>query len=161
MNRLATALLLTIVALQAVVAPLVSAAEVTRAEYVERSEPICKANTIANRGILKGVRQDVREGKLRVAGGKFKRAARALERTIDRLERLPKPSADETRLERWFTHLNGEAKLLEKVARRLSKGSHVDLDRYVLELRHNANVTNNIVLTFGFEFCLIQTARYI
>jgi hypothetical protein len=137
------------------------AEELTRAQYVEGSEPICKANTIANRHILKGIREDVREGKLKVAGGKFSRAARALHKTIRRLERLVQPSADKSRLARWFTHLNGEVTLLERVASRLRKGSHVDLGRYVLELRHNANVTNNIVLTFGFEYCLIQTARYI
>lgn len=148
-------------AAQAILAPIASSAEVTRAEYVEQGEPICKANTIANRNILKGIREDVREGKLKVAGAKFSRAARALHQTIQRLENIPRPSADESRLARWFTHLNGETELLEKVAGRLRKGSSVDLGRYVLELRHNANVTNNIVLTFGFEYCLIQTARYI
>jgi len=136
-------------------------AEVTRAQYVEQSEPICKSNTIANRDILKGIREDVREGRLKLAGGKFSRAARALDRTIKRLELIPRPTDDESRLARWFAHLNGETKQLEKVARRLRKGSTVDLAQYVLELRHNANVTNNIVLTFGFEYCLIQTARYI
>jgi hypothetical protein len=148
-------------ALQAVLAPVASSADISRAEFVEQSEPICKANTIANKNILKGVREDVREGKLKVAGAKFSRAARALNRTIHRLEQIPRPSADESRLERWFTHLNGETKLLEKVARRLRKGGHVDLGKHVLELRHNANVANNIVLTFGFEYCLIQTARYL
>jgi len=148
-------------ATQAVLAPIASGAEVTRAEYVEQSEPICKANTFANRNILKGIREDVREGRLKVAGAKFSRAARALHQTIQRLEKLPRPSADESRLARWFTHLNGETKLLEKVAGRLRKGSHVNLGKYVLELRHNADVANNIVLTFGFEYCLIQTARYI
>jgi len=154
---------LTIIAVlcQLAVAPMAGAAEIARAEYVEQSEPICKANTNANRNILKDVRQDVREGKLKVAGAKFTRAAKALDQTIHRLEQVPQPSADESRLTRWFSHLNGETKLLEKVARRLRKGSSVDLGRYVLELRHNANVTNNIVLTFGFEYCLIQTARYI
>lgn len=161
MRRGITLLTIFAVLCQLVLAPLAGAAEITRAEYVEQSEPICKANTIANRNILKGVRQDVREGKLKVAGAKFTRAAKALHRTIQRLEQIPQPSADESRLARWFTHLNGETKLLEKVAGRLRKGSHVDLGKYVLELRHNANVTNNIVLTFGFEYCLIQTARYL
>lgn len=161
MRRAITPLTIFAVLCQLVLAPLAGAAEIARAEYVEQSEPICKANTIANRNILKGVRQDVREGKLKVAGAKFTRAAKALDHTIQRLEKIPQPSADESRLTRWFTHLNGETKLLEKVASRLRKGSHVDLGKYVLELRHNANVTNNVVLTFGFEYCLIQTARYL
>ena len=139
----------------------VMAAEVTRPQYVESTEPICKANTIQNQDILSGVRNQFRDGKLKVVGGKFKRAAKALDQTIKRLEQLPRPPADEGLLARWFTHLSGETRLLEKVARRLLAGSNVDLGSYVLELRHNANKTNNIVLTFGFEYCLIQTARYI
>lgn len=137
------------------------AAEVTRAQYVERSEPICKANTLRSRSILKGIREDVREGKLKLAGGKFSKAAKALKDAIQRLEELPRPSADEELLTRWFSKLAGEVRLLEKVSGRLLQGSSVDLGRYVLELRHNADVANNVVLTFGFEYCLIQTARYI
>lgn len=161
MHRPSLLVLVVAIAGLAVVAPVADSAEVTRVEYVERSEPICKANTIANRHILKGIREDVRNGKLKLAGAKFNRAARALHRTIQRLEALPVPSEDESRLERWFTHLNGETKLLEKVATKLLSGSRVDLGKYVLELRHNANVTNNIVLRFGFDYCLIQTARYL
>src|SRR5690242_14470811 len=123
MSRAFTSLAILVVLSQMVIAPVASGAEVTRAEYVEQSEPICKANTIANRNILKGVRQDVREGKLKIAGGKFSRAAKALDQTIQRLEKVPQPSADESRLARWFTHLNGETKLLERVAGRLRKGS--------------------------------------
>lgn len=84
-------------ALQAVLAPVASSADISRAEYVEQSEPICKANTNANKNILKGVREDVREGKLKVAGAKFSRAARALNQTIQKPELIPRPSADESR----------------------------------------------------------------
>lgn len=146
---------------QLILVPSTKGVEVTRAQYVEQSEPICKKNTTVNRNILKGIRKDVREEKLKLAGGKFSRAAKALHQTIQRLEQIPQPPADANRLARWFTHLNSETRLLEKVAARLRKGSKVDLGQYVLELRHNANVTNNIVLTFGFEYCLIQTARYL
>jgi hypothetical protein len=148
-------------AAQGVLAPLASSADISRAEYVEQSEPICKANTVANTSILKGVQEDVRDGKLKVLGAKFSRAARALHHTIQRLEQIPRPSADESRLVRWFTHLNGEVKLLERVAGELRKERHASLGKYFVELRHNENVTNNIVLTFGFEYCLLQTARYI
>lgn len=161
MSRAIAVTAIVILASQSTIVATADGAEVTRTQYVEQGEPICKANTSANRSILKGIRDDVREGKLKLAGGKFSRAARALQQTIQRLEQIPRPSADESLLPRWFTHLNGEVELLEKVAGRLRKGSHVDLGRYVLELRHNANSTNNVVLTFGFDYCLIQTARYI
>jgi hypothetical protein len=149
------------ICLSQLVLSVAGASELTREEYVDRAEPICKANTTANRHILKGIRVDVRKGRLKLAGGKFSRAAQALDQTIKQLEQIPRPSADEGLLARWFTHLNGETKMLEKIARRLLKGNSVHLGQYVLELRHNANATNNIVLTFGFEYCLIQTAKFI
>jgi hypothetical protein len=133
----------------------------TRAEYVEQAEPICKKNTIANRNALKGTRSDVRNGRLEMAARKFDKAALEFDRTVKRLEKLPRPSADEEILTRWFTHLNQETTKLKTFARRLHKRNTVDLADYVLELRHHANVTNNIVLTFGFDYCLIQTARYL
>ena len=40
------------------------ALEGPRAEYREAVEPICKANTDANEHILRGVRSNVRRGKL-------------------------------------------------------------------------------------------------
>lgn len=143
-------------------AGLAEAAEApTRAEYVQQAEPICKQNTIANRNALKGTRSDVRHGRLEVAARKFDKAALEFDRTVQRLEKLPMPSADEDILARWFTHVNQETVLLKNFAKRLHKRNTVDLADYVLELRHHANVTNNVVLTFGFDYCLINTARYL
>jgi hypothetical protein len=153
-------LILAILALAGLVGP-AGASELSRSDYVHQAEPICKANTTANRSILAGTREDVRDGRLKRAGGKFGRAARALDQTIRRLEQLPRPMSDESLLGRWFTHLNDETKLLEKVAERLRQGTTSNLGGYVLELRHNANVANNVVLTFGFEYCLFQPARYL
>jgi len=154
-------LLATVIGLPLLFASAVLGSEPTRPQYVDQAEPICKANTVANRDILEGTRQNVRDGKLKLAGGKFSRAARALDRTIGRLESLPRPLSDEDRLARWFVQLNEETELLEKVANRLRKGSTVDLGKYVLEMRHIANKANNVVLTFGFEYCLLQPARYL
>jgi len=137
------------------------ASEPTRPEYVATAEPICKANTVANRNILRGTRDDVREAKLKRAGGKFQRAARALDKAIQSLERLPRPPEDGTILARWFDQLNGEADLLDHVAKQLVASRTADLGRYVLEMRHTANKANNVVLTFGFEYCLLQPARYL
>lgn len=135
--------------------------EATRAEYVEHAEPICKKNTIANRHVLKGTRNAIRHGRLGIAAHKFATAAKEFGSTVKQLEELSRPAADESILTRWFKHLNGETVKLQTFAERLRKHNTVDLDAYVLELRHYANITNNIVLTFGFDYCLIQTARYL
>jgi hypothetical protein len=137
------------------------ASEPTRPEYVATAEPICKANTVTNRNILRGTRQDIRDGKLKRAGRKFQRATRALDGTIKSLEGLPQPSEDTAILARWFDRLNQEADLLDRVAKRLKTGTADGVGRYVLELRSTANKANNVVLTFGFEYCLLQPARYL
>lgn len=146
---------------QATLTPIASSADISRAEYVEESEPICKANTVANRSILRGARDDIRQGRLKRAGWKFHRAARALDRTIRRLERLPQPSPDVAILARWFGQLKKEARLLDRVAKQLKANKKAGLGRYILRMRHTANKANNIVLTFGFEYCLLQPARYL
>lgn len=161
MPRTIAVMALLVFAAHAVVAPVAVSADVSRAVYVEQSEPICKANTIANRDILRGTRENVRDGKLKRAGRKFQRAARALNRTIQSLERLERPSEDETILARWFEQLNNEADLLDRVAKQLKAKKTSDLGRYILEMRHTANKANNVVLTFGFEYCLLQPARYL
>lgn len=161
MSRTIAVMALFVLAVHAVLAPVAMSADLSRAEYVEQSEPICKANTVANRDILGGTREDIRDGKLKRAGGKFQRAARALNRTIQSLEGLERPSADETILARWFDQLNDEADLLDRVAKQLKANKTADLGRFILEMRHTANKANNVVLTFGFEYCLLQPARYL
>jgi hypothetical protein len=58
-------------------ASLAMAAELPRTEYKEQVEPICKANTEANEKILSGVREEVKQGKLKLAAAKFEQASSA------------------------------------------------------------------------------------
>jgi hypothetical protein len=71
-------------------------AEVTRESYKEAVEPICKTNTQANERILKGVRKDVKQGKLKLAGSKFSKAATALHKTLVQLKAEDKSGAQAT-----------------------------------------------------------------
>ena len=88
------ALALTTVALLALGVPLALGAEQTREGYVEAVEPICKANTQANEKILKGVKSEVKAGKLAPAGASLMKAAKALKQTYTQLAGVPQPTAD-------------------------------------------------------------------
>ena len=68
MIKKAIALSLTAMLLFAVAAPLAMA--ITRDEYKARVEPICKKNSEANDKILKTVRKEVKENKLKTAAGR-------------------------------------------------------------------------------------------
>ena len=77
----------------------------SRAEYVSQVEPICEANTDANKRILKNVQAKVRNGKLKEAGAQFIHASGAFGSTVDKLAAAPRPPEDDARLLRWFDQL--------------------------------------------------------
>jgi hypothetical protein len=147
------------VALAFAVAP-ASAAEISRAEYVEQAEPICKTNVLANKRIFKGAKGEVKAGELKRASTHFFRAATAFGRTIDQLETVPRPSADEARLAKWFGLLRTEKGIVEKVGRALASEEKHKAGSYSVDLNRNSSLANNLVLGFGFDYCRIDPARF-
>lgn len=136
------------------------AAEVSREEYKEAAEPICKTNTQANERILAGVRKEVKAGKLKPAGAKFSKAAAALDKALGELEKVPRPSADEARLAKWFALVKVEAGLFDTVGTKLKAGDKADAQRTITKLYTNANKANNEVLPFGFRYCRLEPAKF-
>ncbi len=81
----------------------------SRAEYVEQVEPICQANTVANKRILKDVKtKDA--ASVRPKSGKrarqFIHASIAFGATVRKIAAVPRPPADDARLLKWFEHLD-------------------------------------------------------
>jgi len=149
-----------VLALTAVAVPLVQAEEVTRESYKEAVEPICKANTQANERILKGVRKEVKEGKLKPAGRKFARAATALRATVKELKAVPKPPEDAAKLTKWLKTVEEEANLFQQTANKLKAGNKNGALQMVIRLEHNANVANNQVLGFEFHYCRFEPSKF-
>lgn len=136
-------------------------AELDRPEYVEKLEPICAANTEANSRILKGVKGQVQQGKLVPAGKRFVRASSALGRSITQMAKVPKPSADEARLETWFDYLKREKDLLRKIGQALKAKNKFTAQKQAVELNRNNNKANNTVISFGFKECRIDSSRFL
>jgi hypothetical protein len=141
-------------------ASLALAAEVTRDSYRAAVEPICQANTAANERILGGVRQEVKQGKLKPAALKFSKAAQALKRTIAELKAVPQPAADEARLAKWLGFVGTEAALFETGAQKLKAGNKTAAQSVVIRLTHNATLANNVVLPFEFRYCRFEPSRF-
>lgn len=137
-----------------------AAAEMTRESYKEAVEPICKTNTEANERILKGVRKDVRQGKLKLAGSKFAKAATALQRTLTQLRAVEKPPADKTKLEKWLGYVSLEVTLFKKTAKKLKAEDKAGAQATVVRLTHNANQANNQVLGFEFRYCRFEPSKF-
>src|SRR5690242_17436688 len=108
-----------VTALALIVCGAAFAAEVSRDEFKDAAEPICKSNTQANERILAGVRQEVKQGKLKPAAAKFTKASVALKKTLRELEALPRPAADEARLSKWFSYVKIEAELFATAGKKL------------------------------------------
>ncbi len=139
--------------------PLALGAELTREEYVAKVEPICRANAQANEKILKGVRDKVKQGKLKAAGAQFAAASRALRKTLAQLEAVPQPKADAATLARWLGYVKTEADLFQKAAEKLKAGNKVAAQGMVVRLTHNANLANNQVLSFNFTHCKFDPSK--
>jgi hypothetical protein len=136
------------------------AAEITRDEYRERVEPICKVNTEANERILAGARQEVKGGRLDIAAKQFARAAKALKQTRAQLLAVPMPATDQAKLTKWLTAVKAEAALLETAGKALAKGDKPTAERAVARLSTNASRANSEVVSFEFHYCSFQPAKY-
>lgn len=139
---------------------MVAAAEITRAEYKEAVEPICKANTEANERILKGVRSQVKAGKLKPAAAKFEKAGNALKKAHAQLSAVPQPTADEAKLAKWLSYVKTEESLFKRVAAKLRADKKGAAQNLVNKLTTNANQANAQVLAFGFRYCRFEPSKF-
>jgi len=147
-----------------VAVPVAMAAEETgidREEYVERVEPICKANTDANSRILKGVKEQVKGGALVPAGKRFVRASSALGTAVGKIAAVPQPAEDATKLTKWIGYLKHEKTFLQKIGAALKAKDKFHAQKLAVELNKNNNKANNTVISFGFKECRIDSSRFI
>jgi hypothetical protein len=149
----------TVAVLVLVVCGAALAAEVSRDEYKEAAEPICKASAKSNEQILAGVRTEVKKGQLKTAAVKFAKASKEQVRTLKELEALPRPSADEARLTKWFSYLKIEAELFATAGKKLNAGDKAGAEHVFTKLSVNINKANNQVLPFGFNYCRLNAAK--
>jgi hypothetical protein len=134
--------------------------EVTRAEYREVAEPICKRNTEANERILSRVRSEVNAGELNKAGTKLAKAATALKGTLNQLRGLPRPTADQARLTKWFKYVSDEVGYFQLAARELKAGEKTEASKNVVRLTSTANRANAQVIPFEFVYCRLEPSRF-
>ncbi len=141
-------------------ASLALAAETNRAEYIAAVEPICKRNTKANERILRGVRAEVRKGRLSNAAGQLERASSALKKTLSELQAIPRPAAEGATLTKWLGYVKTEARFFSSTARKLRAGEKARAEKAAILLTRNTNLANDTVLNFEFHYCRFELARF-
>jgi hypothetical protein len=145
----------------ALFAVLAAAAAPTRSEYVAAAEPICKEETLAHRGTLRGIEGMVERGELRPAAHRLRRASTALRAVLRRLAGLPRPSADRARLTRWLKHASNGGALLRKMGASLERGDRPRAEHLATALLRETKRANATVVGFGFEYCRLNPARFV
>ena len=152
--------LLGVMAALFLIVPLANAAEISRDEYVAKVEPICKANTEANKKIFKGAKEEVKAGELKKGSTHFFRAATALGKTIKQLKAVPQPTADEAKLKKWIGYLEVEQTYFKRIGEALKAEDKPKAQSLSVRLNRNSNLANNSVLVFGFDHCRIDPTRF-
>jgi hypothetical protein len=161
MRRLRIAIVVTALVLSPSAALAAESAEApTRAEYVSRLEQICKPGSLATQRAVKGVRADVRAERLRVAGAKFARAKKIFARTVASISLVPRPANDIATLKRWFAALDREKVYLGRIVASLLAEDVARFQRVSADFIHQGNKANNIVVSFGFEYCAFKPSRF-
>lgn len=140
------------------------AEEPTRDQYREQVEPICQANTEANKRILKNVQSRARSRApkaMRQAGGQFIRASAAFGETVVKLSAVPRPPADDARLMRWFEQLRIVEEKLGKLGEALREGNRIRAAHEQIRVERASNASNNVSFAFGFFYCKLNRSRFL
>lgn len=132
----------------------------TRESYAAAVEPICKANTKANEKTLAGVRKKIQKGQLAVAAGQFGKAATAFGKAVKQIKAVPQPVADVAKLNKWFGFLEDQTKMLGEISKALKNDQKTKAQTLSVKLTRNANLANNAVLGFDFDYCLIDPSKF-
>jgi hypothetical protein len=140
-----------------------AAGATTRAEFVGQVEPICEANTFANKRILKNVREKARSPEpreVRQAGGQFIRASTAFSETVRKLAAVPRPPEDDARLLRWLKQLRTVGKYLRTLGVALRDDNKIRAAHEQVRVERASNAANNIGFAFEFRYCRLTPSRF-
>jgi hypothetical protein len=160
MGRFPLAVLATAIVTVALAAPSSEGAEVTRPEYVAQLEKICKPRSEATRRAVRGTRADVRAERFRQAAVKVAKAERIFSGTVRAIAGVPQPAADRATLDRWIAALGREAAALERTAASLRDEDVARFQRVWARFIHEGNKANNVVVSFGFDYCTFKPSRF-
>jgi len=153
-----TALAVLLIATLAVAA-IAHADEPTREAYVAAVEPICKRDREAGERILTDTRENIREGRLAVAGRELIRASERFGLTIRQLVAVPRPSADEERLQKWFKFLRIVRDRIRQTGKLYKEGRRLQATHQSIRAERSGNAANNVSFVFGFHHCRLGGSR--
>jgi hypothetical protein len=159
MKRLqATATAVCVVAL-ALAAVARGAEEPTRESYVATVEPICERDRDAAQKILGGTKEAINDGRLDAAGRQLVRASQRFAGTIRQLVVVPRPPADEARLQKWFKFLRIVRDRIRQTGVYYKQGKRLQATHESIAVERSGNAANNVSFPFKFRYCRLSRSR--
>jgi len=134
--------------------------ETVRKEYVATLEANCKPHELAIERRVGGVRDDVKKGRLKIAGKKFGIAARIFGASVRGVVPVPRPPDDKATLKTWFKYLHQQEAYMREISHSLLQGRSIQGQRYIARFVHSGNLANRAVLGFGFKYCAFKFSRF-
>jgi hypothetical protein len=106
------------------------------------------------------MRSDIRSERLRLAATKFSKAKRIFDHTVSSISAVPRPEADRATLSRWFAALGRETDYLGRTVAALRAENIPRFQRVSGRFFQEGSKANNIVVSFGFNYCDFKSSRY-
>jgi hypothetical protein len=144
----------------AVAVPAAGAEEQTREAYVAQVEPICKRDKAAGEQILGGTKDNINNGKLALAGRQLIRASNRFGATIRQLVAVPRPPADDTKLQKWFKFLRLVKTRMAKTGKFYKEGKELEATHESIRAEKSGNAANNVSFAFDFRDCRLSRSRF-
>jgi hypothetical protein len=107
-----------------------------------------------------GTRADVRHERFRSAALKVAKAKRIFAGTVRSISAVPRPTPDRAILARWYAALGRESKALADTAAALRVEDLARFQRVWADFIHEGNKANNVVVSFGFNYCAFKPSRF-
>jgi hypothetical protein len=147
-------------ALALAVVAVAAGAEPSRSEYVTQLEKICKPRSLATTRAVRGTRADVQAERFAVAAGKFAKARRIFAESVSAIKKVPRPASDRATLGRWFDALDRETAYLDRSIAALRAEDLPRFQRESAQFFRQGSRSNNIVISFEFDYCAFKSSRY-
>jgi hypothetical protein len=128
----------------------------THEQYVAGAEQICKSRSSQALALLKSAKKNIQADRAELGGRELIKASGMFESMGKRLKALPKPVEDTAALEEWTQGLDAENSVLRKAGVALVAGQKVKAQGYLTRFVHNAAAARDVVLGFGFNYCLFK-----
>jgi hypothetical protein len=130
------------------------------AEYVSRLESICQPGVEETQRAVRGVRSDIRRERLAIAARKLSSAGRIFDGTVRAISAVPRPPADAAQLAKWFRYLRVQESYLRGAASALRAQRIVRYQHNAVRFVHTGNLANDVVITYGFNYCRFKFSRF-